>query len=759
MSRSMKGFTVAVASNFADMKLPELKEVARQMGLRGVSTMRKSQLVATLEAARSGGKAPAGVTVGVPRRGRKPASKPNNTHSSPDSTTTSTSSVSPSASHSSVASTSSTAAAPSVAPTAASSASAISSQPSSTTQSASKSSENTVKSANSTVEHAVSEQSADLSADRADRSDHSDRADNADHTDRAGHIEDLDLGIRLPRQRRHRAHSLDDILASLPDNSHDTSRDAHDDQENAGRRRYSHRVVRTAGPAHAREGEEAPEIRTYRLEEDGESVEEDSSHTSRRDHRDEYSSRTNRRDRRSSRDDRDERSGASRRYNRRHDSESDEERLDRRERDNRSDRFDRSDREDRANRSERFDQNEQSERADRMDRDRAEHTDQHAEEQTAPVAGIVDLLDSYAFIRTSGYLPGPNDVYVSMGMVKKYGLRKSDAVQGTIRIGGNHRQNRHQKFVPIRTITSINGMSVEDAAHRPQFEKLTPVYPSEPLKMETTQNKLIGRMIDIVAPIGKGQRGLIVSPPKAGKTMTLQAIANAIHTNNPECHIMVVLVDERPEEVTDMERTVHGEVISSTFDKPATEHTVAAEMAIERAKRLVEMGQDVVVLLDSMTRLARAYNISAPASGRVLTGGVDAQALYPPKRFFGAARNIENGGSLTIIASALVETGSKMDEVIFEEFKGTGNMELRLSRDLSDKRMFPAIDVNASSTRREELLMKPDKLRIVYGLRRAFGDLEPEQVYSRFVPLLKKTPSNEVFFSAIAQQMNIPVNK
>ena len=377
-----------------------------------------------------------------------------------------------------------------------------------------------------------------------------------------------------------------------------------------------------------------------------------------------------------------------------------------------------------------------------------------------PVAGIVDVLDSYAFVRTSGYLPGPNDVYISMGQVKKYGLRKGDAVTGSIRAPREgDRRNQRQKFVPLQSVDTINGMSVEEAANRPQFAKLTPLYPQERLKQETTPNKLTGRIMDIVSPIGKGQRGLIVSPPKAGKTITLQNIANAITTNNPEVHLMVVLVDERPEEVTDMERTVAGEVISSTFDRPASDHTTVAELAIERAKRLVELGQDVVVLLDSMTRLARAYNIAAPASGRILSGGVDAQALYPPKKFFGAARNIENGGSLTIISSALVETGSKMDEVIFEEFKGTGNMELRLSRELADKRLFPAIDVNASGTRREELITSPQELPIIYRLRRLLGGMEPEQAYQTLVPRLKKTATNRDFLAAIIQQSNSnPVN-
>ena len=383
---------------------------------------------------------------------------------------------------------------------------------------------------------------------------------------------------------------------------------------------------------------------------------------------------------------------------------------------------------------------------------RREADDQQPAESMVPVAGIVDILDSYAFVRTSGYLPGPSDVYVSMGQVKKYGLRKGDAVRGFIRPQREgEKPNKRQKFVPLQVLDSINGMTVEEASRRPQFSKLTPLYPQERLKMETAQNKLTGRVMDIFAPIGKGQRGLIVSPPKAGKTITLQDIANAISANNPEVHLMVVLVDERPEEVTDMQRTVQGEVISSTFDRPATDHTTVAELAIERAQRLVELGQDVVVLLDSMTRLARAYNIAQPASGRILSGGVDAQALYPPKKFFGAARNIEDGGSLTIISSALVETGSKMDEVIFEEFKGTGNMELRLSRELSEKRMFPAIDINASGTRREELITPPQELAIVYRLRRALGGLEPEAAYQQVVTRLKQTKSNHDFLALMAQ--------
>ncbi len=602
---------MANSQNLEGMKLPELKDLAKQMGLRGTSTMRKPELLATIQAARSGGEAPAGVTVK---------------------------------------------AAPS---------SVVSSEGRKTT-----------------VEE--SSQSAKSAAKSAGRRGRPKKNSDVDL------FADLGLEVsgdseRSPRRRLRKeqeasaedaVRDLDDILAALP------AQQQSDHDEN----------------------EEAPRSRNGRG---------DSRERGERDERGEHSERNER-------DNNYDRRGRRMRGRNRDFDERDE----RRERNNRDDRRDRDDRD-----------------------------EQSAE--LVPVAGIVDVLDSYAFVRTSGYLSGPNDVYVSMGQVKKYGLRKGDAVHGAIRAPREgERRNQRQKFVPLQSIDSINGMSVEEAMNRPQFNKLTPLYPQERLRQETTANKLTGRIMDIVAPIGKGQRGLIVSPPKAGKTITLQNIANAITANNPEVHLMVVLVDERPEEVTDMERTVAGEVISSTFDRPASDHTTVAELAIERAKRLVELGQDVVVLLDSMTRLARAYNIAAPASGRILSGGVDAQALYPPKKFFGAARNIENGGSLTIISSALVETGSKMDEVIFEEFKGTGNMELRLSRELADKRLFPAIDINASGTRREELITSPEELPIVYRLRRLFGGMEAEQAYQTLVPRLKKTATNRDFLAAIVQQAN-----
>jgi transcription termination factor Rho len=367
-----------------------------------------------------------------------------------------------------------------------------------------------------------------------------------------------------------------------------------------------------------------------------------------------------------------------------------------------------------------------------------------------PVAGIVDILDNYAFVRTTGYLSGPTDVYVSLSMVRKYGLRRGDAITGAVREQREGEQSR-QKFNPLVRVDSINGQDPENSRNRPEFTKLTPLYPNERLRLETEPHKLTTRVIDLVMPIGKGQRALIVSPPKAGKTTIMQNIANAITTNNPECHLMVVLVDERPEEVTDMQRSVKGEVIASTFDRPPTDHTTIAELSIERAKRLVEMGHDVVVLLDNITRLGRAYNLAAPASGRILSGGVDSTALYPPKRFLGAARNIEDGGSLTILATALVETGSTMDTVIFEEFKGTGNAELKLDRKIADKRVFPAVDVDQSSTRKEELLLSPDELAVTHKLRRVLHALDTQQAIDLLLVQLRKSRTNIEFLMQVAK--------
>ena len=412
---------------------------------------------------------------------------------------------------------------------------------------------------------------------------------------------------------------------------------------------------------------------------------------------------------------------------------------------------------DRGDNSRRFGNRDNNRRDRGRDRNRDRNRDRgHREEREIvigpddvllPVGGLLDILDSFAFIRTGGYLPTPNDVYVSLQQVRKYSLRKGDVITGSVREPREGEQRA--KFNALVRVETINGTEPENTKERVEFSKLVPLYPQERLRLETEPNVLTTRIIDLISPIGKGQRGLIVSPPKAGKTMVLQAIANAITTNNPECHLMVVLVDERPEEVTDMQRSVKGEVIASTFDRPADDHTTVAELAIERAKRLVELGHDVVVLLDSITRLGRAYNIAAPASGRILSGGVDSAALYPPKKFFGAARNIENGGSLTILATALIDTGSKMDEVIFEEFKGTGNMELILNRKFADKRIFPAVDVVASGTRKEEILMGTEELGIVWRLRRVLHALEPQQALELLLEKMKGTKSNVEFLLQI----------
>jgi transcription termination factor Rho len=375
------------------------------------------------------------------------------------------------------------------------------------------------------------------------------------------------------------------------------------------------------------------------------------------------------------------------------------------------------------------------------------------ESPPVPVSGILDVTDKNAFVRASGYLPGPGDTYLSAAQVKRYGLRPGDHVEGAAR--SPRQDNKREKFRNLIRLDAVNGLPAEspgNTSKRPEFAELTPLYPQERLRLETGRHELIGRLTDLIAPIGKGQRGLIVAPPKAGKTMILQAIAKAIRANDPECHVMIVLVDERPEEVTDMRRSVDAEVIHSTFDRPASDHIALAELAIERAKRLVELGRDVVVILDSITRLGRAYNLAAPSSSRILAGGVATTAIHPPRRFLGAARNIEDGGSLTILASVLVETGSRMDEVFFEEFKGTGNMELRLRRDLADKRIFPAVDVAPSSTRRDDLLLSPAELETVGRLRQVLHALGPQEALELLIGKLRDTSSNAEFLTQILRE-------
>ena len=378
--------------------------------------------------------------------------------------------------------------------------------------------------------------------------------------------------------------------------------------------------------------------------------------------------------------------------------------------------------------------------------------------ELVPVRGLLDLRDEgYGFVRAEGYLPSPRDVYVSISQARRFALRKGDFVEGASRPAASN-----EKFPALIRIDSVGELAPDEARNRPRFEDLTPLFPDEKLRLETTgAAEVTTRIIDLLSPIGKGQRGMIVSPPKAGKTTILKQIAHSIEANNPEVHLIVLLVDERPEEVTDMRRSVKGEVVASTFDRPSDEHTAIAELTIERAKRLVELGRDVVIVLDGITRLARAYNLAQPASGRIMSGGVDSGALYPPKRFFGAARNIEEGGSLTILATALVETGSKMDEVIFEEFKGTGNMELRLDRRLAERRLYPSIDVNASSTRHEELLFERGQLQQVWKLRRVLNALAADGSAAAGLELLmdkiRSTKGNDEFLAEIAKGPAPPV--
>jgi transcription termination factor Rho len=407
--------------------------------------------------------------------------------------------------------------------------------------------------------------------------------------------------------------------------------------------------------------------------------------------------------------------------------------------DDRNDRFDRNDDQQGGRRN----RNRNRNRSRTRNREPVDETDLEVRQ------GILDILpEGYGFLRVTGYLPGDKDVYVAANIVRRDRLRKGDVVEGPVRPA-----RAQEKFPALVRAVKVNGMDPEEAADRPKFATLTPLFPDERLRLEVEghHDLMMARIIDLIAPIGKGQRGLVVSPPKAGKTTVLKDIANSIAANNPECYLMVVLVDERPEEVTDMQRSVKGEVIYSTFDRPAEEHTQVSELAIERAKRLVEAGTDVVILLDSITRLARAHNLATPASGRILSGGVDSTALYPPKRFFGAARNIEEGGSLTIIGTALVETGSRMDEVIFEEFKGTGNMELRLDRKLADKRIYPAIDIESSGTRREELLFDRSELQEVWKLRRVLLALESGAALELLIDRLKSTKSNAEFLLSVAK--------
>jgi transcription termination factor Rho len=681
-------------------RLPELQAIASQLGITGTGKMRKSDLIAAIGARRSGAAAAA------PEQRTRTTSTSSTTRDRGTATTGSRA-------------------------TASSATSSVTQQPQ---QAELPTADHTPQQAKgrssasdaSRDQHEPQQRSGATSRDRVDKADRIDGveparrgdsavrthgaggADAADDADQRGRDQDDSRGEGRVREY-HRDTTRESTRDTNRDGAREHGRDGAREHSRDGVREHNRETNRDSRTAHRTDNR--PDSRTDRPD----------SRTDRPDSRtDRTDSRTDRTDNRSTQFDDDESSGNRRRRGRYRD---------------------------------------RKRRGRGPDMPQSDEIEVSEDDVLLPVAGILDVQDSYGFVRTSGYLPGPNDVYVSLAQVKKNGLRKGDAVTGAVRQPREGELQGHgprNKFNALVRLDTVNGMTPEEARGRVEFGKLTPLYPQERLRLETEPGILSTRVIDIVAPIGKGQRGLIVSPAKAGKTLIMQAIANAVAINNPEVHLMVVLVDERPEEVTDMQRAVKGEVISSTFDRPAEDHTTVAELAIERAKRLVEMGHDVVVLLDSITRLGRAYNLAAPASGRILSGGVDSSALYPPKRFFGAARNIENGGSLTILATALVETGSKMDEVIFEEFKGTGNMELRLNRSLADKRIFPAVDVNASSTRREEILMGSEELKVVWKLRRVLSALDNQQAIELLLDRLKQTKSNVEFLMQVQKTTPVP---
>lgn len=662
-------------NNLAAMRIPELKALAAEKGIRGLSGLRKGDIIAAIQAA------DAGQPYSRPRRSTRKAGEPKAESHHPDNS-----------------------------------------------ESPNSDSFNTGSSANNDGRGSGSDNSQNGNDDRRgdehsggsdshsdSHSDNDNGRDNDDSDDSRHHgYKSRSQARRARRHRaRHNGHSNDG------DDRNNSSRDSSDDSDDNNSRRDDDRNNND----HRRSNDDRDDRYGHNDDNSGDNTD----HNGRggRNNQDHRGGRNNRDDR----DNRNDRGG----------------------RNNRNDRNNRGNRRNRRNRDNRDNQN----------------PNQLREGETfQPIAGILDVVDNNtAFIRTSGYQSGPNDVYVSMNMVRSQGMRRGDAVTGQIKVredGSSRPQHgrgrNRQKFAPLARVDTVNGMTPEEAKARPEFAKLTPLYPNQRLRLETDQKKLTTRVIDLIMPIGKGQRALIVSPPKAGKTTILQDVANAITTNNQECYLMVVLVDERPEEVTDMQRSVNGEVIASTFDRPPSEHTTVAELAIERAKRLVEAGQDVVVLLDSITRLGRAYNNSSPASGRILSGGVDSNALYPPKRFLGAARNIENGGSLTIIATAMVETGSAGDTVIFEEFKGTGNAELKLDRKISERRVFPAVDVNPSGTRKDELLLAPDEARVMHKLRRILSALDPQQAIDLLIKQLRKTKNNGEFLMQIASSapMSVP---
>ena len=724
--------TAANQGDLTALRLPELRKIAGDLGLRGVSALRKGDLINAISTARSGGSPVQPAQSAQPTESAKdaPAAPATRTRRATRTTSAPEKEAAPAAPAETAA-----AAAPET--------------PVQETQDASDNQEAPARRGRRrvTASPSTSQEQTDTAQDTPaqDTSDQQDDQSGSDGDDQDNRMESRSAARRARRNRQRQS-------------QRDTQDSTHDEQSSEettdAPAEHSEHQDQAQSDDHQSDSQDRHRGNQRRDRRGNRNDQRDNRNDNRSDNRSDNRGDNQHSDQSRSDDDQSD-SRDNSQNNRQNNRDSDDHGDDRRGRRGRRNRRGRDRNDNRDNRSD----NRGDNRDNRGD-NQQDQGDNQNDDQLQNVAGILDIVDTnVAFVRTTGYHPAPSDVFVNNQLIRRMGLRSGDAIVGQVRMnqGGNqggqqggHGGRNRQKYNNLVRVETINGLPVEEARNRPEFNKLTPLYPNQRLRLETEQRILTTRVIDLIMPIGKGQRALIVSPPKAGKTTILQNIANAIATNNPECYLMVVLVDERPEEVTDMQRSVKGEVIASTFDRPPGEHTAIAELAIERAKRLVEQGQDVVVLLDSITRLGRAYNNSSPASGRILSGGVDSNALYPPKRFLGAARNIENGGSLTIIATAMVETGSAGDTVIFEEFKGTGNAELKLDRKISERRVFPAVDVNPSGTRKDELLLNPDEARIMHKLRRILSALDNQQAIDLLIKQLKKTKSNAEFLMQVA---------
>lgn len=723
--------TAANQGDLTALRLPELRKIAGDLGLRGVSALRKGDLINAISTARSGGSPVQPAQSAQPTESAKdaPAAPATRTRRATRTTSAPEKEAAPAAPAETAA-----AAAPET--------------PVQETQDASDNQEAPARRGRRrvTASPSTSQEQTDTAQDTPaqDTSDQQDDQSGSDGDDQDNRMESRSAARRARRNRQRQS-------------QRDTQDSTHDEQSSEettdAPAEHSEHQDQAQSDDHQSDSQDRHRGNQRRDRRGNRNDQRDNRNDNRSDNRSDNRGDNQHSDQSRS-DDHQSDSRDNSQNNRQNNRDSDDHGDDRRGRRGRRNRRGRDRNDNRDNRSDN-----RSDNRDNRGDNQQDQGDNQNDDQLQNVAGILDIVDTnVAFVRTTGYHPAPSDVFVNNQLIRRMGLRSGDAIVGQVRMnqGGNqgghggHGGRNRQKYNNLVRVETINGLPVEEARNRPEFNKLTPLYPNQRLRLETEQRILTTRVIDLIMPIGKGQRALIVSPPKAGKTTILQNIANAIATNNPECYLMVVLVDERPEEVTDMQRSVKGEVIASTFDRPPGEHTAIAELAIERAKRLVEQGQDVVVLLDSITRLGRAYNNSSPASGRILSGGVDSNALYPPKRFLGAARNIENGGSLTIIATAMVETGSAGDTVIFEEFKGTGNAELKLDRKISERRVFPAVDVNPSGTRKDELLLNPDEARIMHKLRRILSALDNQQAIDLLIKQLKKTKSNAEFLMQVA---------